>query len=134
MKITYCFVDRTKTTIETDNVGVVEVEMDYKRLEANRRRRERKHGKCLIESLTYHGLKLGNTYDFLEMIDKQNRARLVKAAIPHMPSDQQRMLVWLISGIKIVDIAPHYGVDYAAMLRMLKQAVDELLKLMDMID
>ena len=134
MKILYSFVDDSSVSIETEHTGVIDVVNDYNRLKANRRRREKKHGKCLIESFTFHSTKLGNTYDFLEMIDKQNRARLVKAAIPHMPSDQQRMLVWLIAGVSISDMAPRYGVRYTDMLKMLKQAVADLEKLIKTIE
>lgn len=120
MKVTYEFVDGTKSEVEvSDEIGTMIV--DSRRNEDSSDRKERRH--CWsLDAVLYEGLEFGYEDETFKDMDEEELKSRVWSAFSHLSALQQRRLLLLSGGLSIREIARKEGKDFKTVYESIEAA------------
>lgn len=121
MKITYKFVDDTKSEVEvSDEIGAIII--DSRREEESAERRHRRHSYSM-DAAVYEGLEYG-VEDFTHALfdDTDERNERVRTAFAHLSDTQQKRLLLLAGGLSVREIARREGKNYRSVYESIEAA------------
>lgn len=120
MKVTYEFVDGTKSEVEvSDEIGTMIV--DSRRNEDSSERKEHRH--CWsLDAVLYEGLEFGYEDEAFKEMDEEELKSRVWNAFSHLSAIQQRRLLLLSGGLSIREIARKEGKDFKTVYESIEAA------------
>lgn len=120
MKVTYEFVDGTKSEVEvSDEIGTMIV--DSRRNEDSSERKEHRH--CWsLDAVLYEGLEFGYEDEAFKEMDEEELKSRVWNAFSHLSAIQQRRLLLLSGGLSIREIAKKEGKDFKTVYESIEAA------------